>query len=93
MSHERNTAEERYESLDELFGPNGPTVRQPYGIMYEGRLTGALTAQKGGLRKLDAKEAVIVNKRNSNFTVESDGTVLKEGEYVGEFQYAFRLGE
>lgn len=93
MPHERNTADERYESLAALFGPDGPDVRRPYGVAYSGKLTGALTVQKGGLRKLDDEEVVIVNKRNVNFVVQPDGTVLKENEPVGSFNYAFRLGE
>lgn len=88
MSHERNTADERYEGVDAFLG-DGPEVRQPYGIAYSGRLTGALTIQKGGLRCC----GTIVTKRNEDFTVQPDGTVLKEGEPVGEFEYAFRLGE
>lgn len=93
MSHERNTAEERYESVEELFGEDGPTVRQPYGIAYSGRITGALTIQKGGLRKLDVWEAVIVTKHNENVTVHPEGDVRIDGKHVGEFEYAFRLGE
>lgn len=97
MAHERNTADERYESLAALFGDDGPTVRYPYGIAYEGVLTGALTIVKGGLRKLDGEEAVIVDKRNVRFTVTRDGDVIgerrEEPEKVGEFEYAFRLGE
>lgn len=93
MSHERNTADERYDSVIAFFDSGGPTVGRPYGIAYSGRLTGALTIQKGGLRKLDELEAVIVTKDNTSFVVQRDGTVLKENETVGSFEYAFRLGE
>ena len=93
MSHERNTADERYESVDEIFSPNGPTVRQPYGVAYSGRHTGALTIRKGGLRKLDVWEAVIVTKRNQNVTVHPNSEVKFGGKKVGTFEYAFALGE
>lgn len=93
MTHERNTADERYESVEAFLDPDGPTFRQPYGIAYNGQLTGSLVIQKGGLRKLTEKEAVIVNKRNARFTVMEDKTVLKNEEPVGLFNYAFRLGE
>jgi len=93
MRHERNTADERYESVDALFGPDGPTVRQPYGVAYTGRYTDALTIQKGGLRKLDVWEAVIVTKKNENVTIYPEGDVYLDGTRVGVFQYAFALGE
>lgn len=93
MTHERNTADERYESADALFGDDGPTVRQPYGVAYSGRWTDALTIQKGGLRKLDVWEAVFVTKRNENVSVRPEGHVFMEGKCVGTFEYAFRLGE
>jgi hypothetical protein len=93
VSHERNTAEERYESVQALFGDDGPVVRQPYGVAYSGKHTGALTIQKGGLRSIDPGQVVIVNKHNTTFTVQPDGSVMKENEYVGDFEYAFRLGE
>jgi len=95
VKHERNTADERYESVDALFGPDGPTVRQPYGVAYNGWYTDALTIQKGGLRKLNVWEAVFVTKQNENVTVypEGDGDVYLDGKRVGVFQYAFALGE
>lgn len=93
MPHERNTAEERYESLEALFADDGPTVRQPYGIAYVAPLTGALTIQKGGLWKRDKHETVIVTKRNETVAVKRDGTVKIDGKERGTFEYAFRLGE
>lgn len=91
--------------LDEV--PQTPEEGEAYGIAYEGSYTDSTQIVKGVLRLHETEYAVIVDTKDTDHTEyticgaglsdREKGEVIKERDdgrrKIGEFEYAFRLGE